>query len=240
MFEANATVVDTITGEKKRFYKDNYNSETYFQSICKDHKTRMKNDASAEMAGAISTSFEFLKLLPDNTRNFPKYDKKVFGRVYRGPYAQDLCYSKYSDDNHQTRPNYDDYSPNSGQITKVIIREWNTIDAMQFIYANRQGQLAGNPNGGAKHDIDVTRKPIYGLRMGFSNNLLTYVQILYYDGTSSETYGNRSGWQCYEALANGPSAYKLSSWSYKVNRGPGGTYGPGAIQLEYAPQMDDH
>lgn len=239
MFESHATVVDTITGETKRFFRDNQNSKTCFARICEDHKSRMCNDATSDMAGCISTTFVFDKLLPDNKNKFPKYDKVVFGRMFKGPYAQDLCYTQYDNDHCNTRPDHDDYlSNNTGPITKVIIREWNTIDAMQFIYSNRDGQVAGNAKGGKRHDIDVSRKAIHGLRMGFSNGILTYVQIMYYDGTSSDTYGNRGGWKCNEVFANGPSSYKVSSWSYRVNWGPSGTYGPGVIQLEYTPQIE--
>nr|UDN67334.1 insecticidal protein IPD113 [Gymnocarpium dryopteris] len=238
LYEAHATVVDTVTGETKRYFKDDLNSTTHFASICQDHKTRMCNDATSDMAGGISTTFMFDKLLPDNNKKFPKYDKKVFGRMFKGPYAEGLLREEKYVPDFRTRPDRDDYSPNSGPITKVIIREWNTIDAMQFIYANRQGLVAGNASGGKRHDVDVMgNKPINGLRMGFSNGLLTYVQIMYCDGTSSDTYGNRSGWRCQEVSANGPSAYKLSSWSYKVNQGPSGTSGPGVIQLEYTPQL---
>ncbi|MCO5552966.1 hypothetical protein L7F22_006486 [Adiantum nelumboides] len=241
LYVTHATVVDAVTGETIEFIQDDLNARTYFQSVCEDHKTRMKNDAFAEMAGAISTTFEFRDLLPENDRiNFFKFDKTVFGRVFKGPYAYHLCFTDSSFNHMDTRPNQDDYSQDSGPMSKIIIREWNSIDAMQFIYADRQGQLAGNPKGGMSHEIDVATKPVNGLRMGFTDAILAYIQINYYDGTTSETYGNRGGWQCKEATAMGPSAYKVNSWSYRVNLGPSGTYGPGVIQLEYTTQMDDY
>lgn len=238
MFETHAKVVDTVTGETKKFFKDNLDSKDHFARICEAHKTRMCNDATTDMAGCISTTFVFYKILPDNKKNFPKYDKNVFGRMFKGPYSEELCHAESGSSGARIHPEHDDYSPNSGPVTKVIIREWNTIDAMQFIYANCTGNLAGNASGGQRHDIDVIGKPINGLRMGFSNGVLTYVQIIYYDGTSTSTYGNRGGWKCDEVLANGPSSYKVSSWSYKVDFGPSRTRGPSVIQLEYTPQME--
>ncbi|MCO5592124.1 hypothetical protein L7F22_046119 [Adiantum nelumboides] len=126
--ESYATVVDTITGEKKYFSADLTDSTTVFTAPCKDHKVRMCNDATAAMAGHISATFVFDKILPDNSKNLPKYDKVVFGRVFKGPYSQDLCLSEqsfgmgYPLKDLKTSPNQDDYSPSSGPITKVIIR----------------------------------------------------------------------------------------------------------------------
>ncbi|KAH7373231.1 hypothetical protein KP509_17G045100 [Ceratopteris richardii] len=108
---------------------------------------------------------------------------------------------------------------------EVVVREWNRIDAMQFIYENRQGALAGNPNGRQRHDIDVGGRLLNGLYMGFSSGVLASVQILYYDGTSSSQYGNRSGWSLSEISAQGPVGYKITSWSYKIDHGPSNTYG---------------
>nr|UDN67330.1 insecticidal protein IPD113.2 [Lygodium flexuosum] len=243
--QSHATVADAMTGDWRHFSVDLTDSKTnVFPEICEDHKTRICNDASIDLADCISTTFVFLKLLPDNSKNFPEYDKEVFGRMFKGPYSQDLFPTDQSfgfgnpEPIFRTHPDHDDYKAGSGPITKVVIREWNTIDAMQFIYANRQGVLAGNRDGGERHEIDVADKPINGLRMGFSNGLLTYVQILFCDGTSSSTHGNRSGWKCDEVSPKGPSAYKVSSWSCRVDDGPSNSYGPSVIQLEYAPQME--
>lgn len=119
----------------------------------------------------------------------------------------------------------------------MVIREWNTIDAMQFIYANGPGRLAGNANGGKEHKLDVINKYVNGLRMGFSNGLLCFVQVLYRDGTKSDTLGNRGGWRTSDGVANGPPGYKLRSWSYGVNNGPSNSSGPGTLQLQYEVQL---
>ncbi|KAH7431304.1 hypothetical protein KP509_08G041900 [Ceratopteris richardii] len=239
--ESHATLEDKIGGEMKKYSADITDSTTTFSHICEAHKTRICNDAYSAMAGSMSTTFSFLKILPDNRRNFFKYDKTVFGRMFKGPYSLDLLQNGgdygfgHPVPSFRCHPQYDDYSPTSGSITNVVVREWNSIDAMQFIYKNREGRVAGNPRGGQRHDIDVSGNLLNGLHMGFSSGILASVQLLYCDGTSSPKYGNRGGWRLSEVSAKGPAGYKMTSWSYKTDAGPSNTQGPSVIQLEYAP-----
>ncbi|KAH6556872.1 hypothetical protein KP509_1Z149200 [Ceratopteris richardii] len=161
----------------KSYSVDLHDSTKTFEGICRDHKTRMFNDAYTAMASSMSTTFSFFKILHGITNNFPNYDKAVFGRMLKGPYSEDLLaggghYGFYSQvPNFRSHTDHDDYSSNSGSVTKrrkekiislqrsvmnyrfecnlqVVVREWNSIDAMQFIYENRQGALAGNANVG--------------------------------------------------------------------------------------------
>ncbi|KAH6556874.1 hypothetical protein KP509_1Z149400 [Ceratopteris richardii] len=170
-----------------------HDSTKTFEGIFRDHKTRMCKDAYSAMASSMSTTYSFLKILHSITNNFPNYDKADLGRMLKGPYSEDLRaggghYGFYSQvPNFRSHTDHDDYSSNSGSVTKVVVREWNSIDAMQFIYDNWQGPLAGNANGGQRHDIDVRGRLLNGLDMGFSSGVLASVQILCSDGISSSS-----------------------------------------------------
>jgi hypothetical protein len=120
---------------------------------------------------------------------------------------------------------------------QLKIREWNSIDALQFWYANGSGTLAGNAGGGKEHWVVLHDKYVSGLHMGFSNGLLCHVQVLFRDGTKSDKFGNRSNWFTSDATAIGPPGYKLRSWSFGENRGPSGTSGPGTLLLQYEVQL---
>ncbi|KAH7373200.1 hypothetical protein KP509_17G043800 [Ceratopteris richardii] len=126
--ESHAKLEDKIGGEVKRYSADLTDSTTIFKEICQDHKTRMCNDAYSAMAGSLSTTFSFLDTLPDNAKNFPKYDKAVFGRMFKGPYSEDLLASGGGYGFGAPVPifrshtQHDDYSSNSGSITKASNR----------------------------------------------------------------------------------------------------------------------
>ena len=74
-------------------------------------------------------------------------------------------------------------------VLQLRIRAGNTIDAMQFIYANGPGTLAGNPEGGQEHSVVLNDKYVNGLRMGFADFLLCFVQVLFTDGTVRKLEG---------------------------------------------------
>ena len=115
-----------------------------------------------------------------------------------------------------------------------MIREGVLIDAMQFIYVNGPGKLAGYASGGTERRVDVTDNYATGLRMAFGDWVLFSVQVLCKDGDSS-TYGNADG--CNWAVANGPPGYKLRSWKFGLGNGPWNTHGPQAFKLQYEVQL---
>jgi hypothetical protein len=235
--ESHATVDDKVSGARRQYYKDWSASLNIFESITNDHKTKMCNDAYTEMAGCLSTTFDFNLIVPDSKD--PPYNKEVFGRMFLGPFAEELLMGTgvHGEPRYRRVLDHNDYDANKGSLKQMVIREWNTIDAMQFVYVNGAGRLAGNANGGMEHKLDVVNKYVNGMRMGYSNGLLCFVQVLYRDNTKSQTFGNRGGWRTQDGVANGPPGYKLRSWSYGVNSGPSNTSGPATMLLEYEIQL---
>ncbi|KAG0578439.1 hypothetical protein KC19_4G023000 [Ceratodon purpureus] len=234
----NATVEDKVSGTKHEYYLGFCGAVGLFKKVTGHHKTKMCNDAYTQMAGCISTTFVFDKIVPSSQD--PPYDKKVFGTMYLGPYAEDLLLGpgQHGQSLFTTVLDHDDYDVNKGPLTQLRIRAGNTIDAMQFIYANGPGTLAGNPEGGQEHSVVLNDKYVNGLRMGFADFLLCFVQVLFTDGTVSDTFGNWKGLgTTRDAVANGPPGYKLQSWSYEVNKGPSNTSGPGLLKLQYEVQL---
>ena len=51
-----------------------------------------------------------------------------------------------------------------GVITSILVREYNSIDAMQLTYRDHVGPLVGNSRGGQPHTIQVRDKYNYCIR----------------------------------------------------------------------------
>jgi hypothetical protein len=90
-----------------------------FNDVTENHKTKMCNDAYTEMAGHITTTFVFDKIVPSSQD--PPYDKEVFGSMFLGPYAEDLSLGsgKRGESRYSMYIRHNDYSANQGPLTQV-------------------------------------------------------------------------------------------------------------------------
>ena len=90
-----------------------------FKKVTDLHKKKMCNDAYTQMAGCISTTFVFDKIVPSSQD--PPYDKEVFGTMYLGPYAEDLLLGpgQHGQSLFTTVLDHDDYDVNKGPLTQV-------------------------------------------------------------------------------------------------------------------------
>nr|UDN67326.1 insecticidal protein IPD113 [Amauropelta noveboracensis] len=238
---SHATVEDKISGEKIRFQVTSEYSTTIFSEVCQDHKTRMMNEAIADMASCLSPTFAFHKLLPDDIQTqFSPYDEVAFGRVFRGPYSQDLLQSAFTRFKaFRSRATRFDQTTRD-RILQVIIRAGNLVDAIQFWYDNwnpnamTAGIMAGHPTGGTRHQVDVRDRPIQELRMGFASDVLTWLQLHFEDGTSTQQFGS-SGWASNIVTCTAPYGYRLSSWAFREDPGPFSTPAISVLRFQFTP-----
>nr|UDN67323.1 insecticidal protein IPD113 [Asplenium x ebenoides] len=240
---SHATVEDKISGEKFAFRVARRNSTTIFSAICEDHKTRMLNEAIADMAACLSPTFAFHKLLPNDTQmQLSPYDKELFGQVFRGPYSHDLLQPLFTAlKSFRSRPTRFDQTARD-KILEVTIRAGHHVDAIQFWYdhvnsnAMTAGIVAGNSAGGSRHQVDVRNRRIQDLRLEFSRDVLASLQLHFEDGTSTRKFGNEAGWATNIVTCTTPSGYRLSSWAFREDPGPYNTTAISVLRFQFTPE----
>nr|UDN67319.1 insecticidal protein IPD113 [Leptochilus wrightii]8D2J_A Chain A, IPD113_Cow [Leptochilus wrightii]8D2J_B Chain B, IPD113_Cow [Leptochilus wrightii]8D2J_C Chain C, IPD113_Cow [Leptochilus wrightii]8D2J_D Chain D, IPD113_Cow [Leptochilus wrightii] len=240
-----ATVEDKISGALFSFQATNRNSTTLFLEVCEDHKTRMVNEAIADMASCLSPTFAFHKLLPDDIQTqFSPYDRQQFGQVFRGPYSQDLSHGLWTAfKNFRSRTTRSDQTLRD-RILEVIIRAGHHVDAIQFVYDHSNpnlttpGTVAGNAAGGTRHQVDVRDRPIQELRMEFSQDVLASLQLHFEDGTSTRKFGNELGWATRILTCTAPYGYRFSSWAFREDPGPYRTTAISVLRFQFTPELD--
>lgn len=121
-----------------------------------------------------------------------------------------------------------------GELKQVYIREYNSIDGIQFIYTDHSGNFVGNPKGGEPHYLDATQdKYVMGMKLRFSSGIICRVEVLFSDGSTSGMLGNRKNWSGTDVDAVVDSNYKLVCGAYKTGSGPSGTSGISVIKLGF-------
>ncbi|MFC5699994.1 insecticidal delta-endotoxin Cry8Ea1 family protein [Cohnella faecalis] len=214
---SHGEVSDQITGEHLSFSKDWLDSAEYFRPACNAHAERMRNQAIAQMAGTLTTTFGLHRYLKGRENDPPIVDENL-KVIYQGPYGGSKL----------------DVTDQPGKIIEINVREWNSIDCIQFIYSDHQGHSIGNPGGGAPHSFSATDSKYFnGIKMKFDKGVMCQIELVYSDGTSSGPLGNRGGWSGQDYDSTVDSAYRLSGGSFTKGNGPSGTVGPSAIRLEY-------
>nr|UDN67329.1 insecticidal protein IPD113.1 [Lygodium flexuosum] len=244
---SHATVEDRHSGERFVFRRDGIRSTTIFLPVCEDHRTRMGNEAVADMASYISPTFAFHKLLPDDVqRLLHAYDEQQFGRVFRGPYSRDLLWNNVSSSSaidFRSSTNRNDFVTSRHGVVEVNIRAGHHVDAIQFRYGaansgNVLGVMAGNNRGGTLRQFDVRHRAIESVRMEFAQNILAAIQLDFDDGTTTRRLGNQLDWPTWVATCTTPFGYTLSSWAYRQDNGPYGTAAPSVLRFQYAPPIE--
>nr|UDN67313.1 insecticidal protein IPD113 [Polypodium formosanum] len=240
---SHATVQDKLSGELFTFRVNYQYSTTIFSGVTRDHRTRMINEAIADMASCISPTFALHTLLPDDVKTkYSPYDKAIFGRVSRGPYSQDLRQQLFTIvKDFRSHPRRFDQTARD-RVLEVIIRAQHHVDAIQFLYDHANpnlttnGLMAGNSSGGIRYQINVRDRPIEELRMEFSRDVLASLQLHFQDGTATQKFGNVNSWATTIATCTAPFGYKLSSWAFREDPGPNGTLAISVLRFDFTPE----
>jgi len=108
-------------GVKQEYCKDWDRPLYTFDSITKDLKMKLCNNAYTEMAGCLSTTFVFDKIVP-SSQDLP-YDKELFGCMFLGPYAEELVLgpTMVGDTRYSRKLDHNDYHDNMGSLKQVRI-----------------------------------------------------------------------------------------------------------------------
>ncbi|WCN37101.1 insecticidal delta-endotoxin Cry8Ea1 family protein [Aneurinibacillus uraniidurans] len=224
---AHGEAEDTLTKSTIN-YSDDFNSvETTFQGVCQAIKERWINDAIAVMAADMSTTFKLHNYLPGRESEPAIVDPNL-ETIWMGPYSL-ATLGKESKGVSATN-----IIDQPGEIKQICVREYNSIDGIQFIYTDHSGNFVGNPKGGAPHYLDVDQnKYVTGMKMRFANGVMCRIEVVFSDGSSSGMLGNRANWSGTDVDALVGSNYKLDCGAFKSGSGPSGTAGIGVIKLRF-------
>lgn len=111
----------------------------------------------------------------------------------------------------------------SGEVNKIYINSWNSIDGLQFIYPDMAGtQLSSG--GGAKEELDLNGKQCIGANFNYNSGVVYAIRFAFADGSTSPVYGNKRNWTSIVAVdAVVGRSYKLASGNFALGRGPSST-----------------
>ncbi|HEV2800967.1 MAG TPA: hypothetical protein VGW12_10745 [Pyrinomonadaceae bacterium] len=105
---------------------------------------------------------------------------------------------------HEDRP---------GVIKRIVVREYNEIDYLKFIYDGHEGHGSGNQQGGVEHTIEVPQgKYIMRVETWWDWELVG-IKFHFSDGTSTQKFGDRTGMGHHYQTASYPS-HRLSAVRY--------------------------
>jgi len=217
---AKGKVTDSVTGEKVKFEDANNANEDMYKKDVSCHENRMQNEANAEMASTLVSTWSLKNYLPGKDNEPPVVyieDLKTFSL---GPYGPG---------------NEITIRDNEGKVVKVNIREYNSIDGIQFFYPNNKaGHFSGDEKGGQLHSFPATdQKYIIGFKMRFAKGIMCQIEVMFSDETSSGSLGNRSHWGGTDYSAIADTQYRLICGYFTEGSGPSHTTGTKLIKLKF-------
>jgi hypothetical protein len=121
----------------------------------------------------------------------------------------------------------------SGEVNRINIYAYNSIDGLQFIYPDKAGTKVTS-GGGASFELDLEGKQCVGAKLNYSSGLVYEIQFFFADGSKSPVYGNKGGWSSIaSADATVGGAYKLAFGNFALGSGPSGTTGINGVVFTY-------
>ena len=191
------------------------------QSRANDFKEWALNRCIADMAEALSGTQAYstlfkgidVKLSPI----LPELDTIVLGRYLwtrfmgTGNMNNTMIGNWYND-----RPR--------GEVNKINIYAYNSIDGLQFLYPDMLGtKVTGG--GGTGFELNFEGRQCIGAKLDYASGLVFRIQFFFADGSSS-VYGNKGGWRSVaSADATVGKSYKLAFANFALGSGPSGTKG---------------
>lgn len=202
-------VTDHLTGQTRSLWANKMltiSNPTYFKQLCEAIKAMMWNKANGAMIQTVVPAFLLENFMPGSENNLSN-PIPLTSTVSLGPFSPNVLSG--SGDPHVLDPPYD--KPTSAPITQIIVREWNLIDGLQFIYNGSEGSFYGNPNGGMSHQIDVKNRHVQKVKFSFNNLNMVDIEFIFSDGQSSGKLGDRSHWNVMRVEAGGIDSFGLDN-----------------------------
>ena len=236
LWHCHGDVIDHFTGASASYADSLCNIPKRFQNVCERIEQKMVSEADSEMMEVYSRTFYLENFIPGKECNPPKVDPNLkINIVAVGPYSvatADVSHPPSDAKIGSSKPVAD----KPGIITSILVREYNSIDAMQLTYSDHVGPLVGNSRGGQPHTIQLKDRYIVYVHLGFANGVLAQVQFIFSDGTKTPILGNRSKWKLEVVKTVGLGKdWQLACIHMVSGSGPSGTRGPAELVLDFMP-----
>lgn len=228
---------------RRIYYEDSWNSNaSYYHDQIDGAGKLLRSEAIGAMADAMAPVLDLPAFLPPGSGDFvAEVERELkhlpkLATLWLGPYSP-ATLGVYGQGETTTQ---DEDRP--GRVREIYIREYNSIDGIQFLYDGHDGHYIGD-DGGVPHHLKLAKQEHFcGLRFRFSGGsegLMAGVQVIYSSATrhghrkTSKPLGNRSGWPGADASAFMSPAYELDGGAFRQGPGPSGTTGTHVLALRF-------
>lgn len=104
-----------------------------------------------------------------------------------------------------------------GVLKKIVVREGNEIDYLEFVFADHPCAGIGDKSGGAQHVVEISEgKSIVRVDTWWDWELVG-IQFFFDDGSSTRKFGDRTGMGLYQQSASYPD-HRLSGFRAEGSR----------------------
>lgn len=225
------SVEDQVTGETISFGQPGLNR----QRVCEATRDRLWSAAVLRATAMFLPAFLLHRYVPAY-RDDPAAIDPALVRVTVGPFSvATMGDGGAAADGAKIVET--DLHDSFGRVRAIRIREYNSIDLLQFQYWHGDGHAVGNPKGGVEHHETLgTDAAIAEVTMGFAQWLLTDIAFAFTDGRRTQRFGNRLNWRAARATLAPNSDYVVTGAHYRQGGGPSGTTGVRVLSLEWTHQ----
>lgn len=231
---------------RRVYYEDSFNNNpSYYRDQVEGAGKLFRSEAIGAMANAMAPLLDLRVFLPPGSEDFVRQVERELkhllklATVWLGPYSP-ATLGVYGQGETTT-----EVEDKPGHVREIYIREYNSIDGIQFFYDGHDGHYVGD-HGGAPHRLKLAEGEHFcGLRFRFSGGsegLMCGVQVVYSSATkkghqkTTKPLGNRSGWPGADAAAFMSPAYELGGGAFRQGGGPSGTSGTHVMALRFTHQ----
>lgn len=200
------------------------------KSRATDFKEWALNRSIADMADVLSSTESYSTFFKDiNVTLTPILSE--LDTIVLGPYLW-TRFQGTGDKNNTIRGGWTSDSP-SGEVNRINIYAYNSIDGLQFIYPDMNGTKVTS-GGGASFELNLKEKQCVGARLNYASGLVFKIQFFFADGSTSPVYGNKGGWKSNASVdATVGKAYKLAVGNFAKGSGPSGTTGINGVKFTF-------
>jgi hypothetical protein len=121
-----------------------------------------------------------------------------------------------------------------GMLKKIVVREYNQIDYLEFVFADHPCSGIGNKGGGIEHEVDIPDGKFIVRVDTWWDWELVGIQFFFSDGSSTPKFGDRTGTGHHKQSASYPG-HRLSG--IRIEGGPSAGIG-NAITFGFSPLPD--
>jgi hypothetical protein len=228
-WEAWGHAKDSFSGAELTYSEGLNSVSNFFERTMLAGKRMFENNARAEMAAALASTF-LLHLYDPTTAGDKPHVDPALAFIELGPFGPPTLGLEGKGNLEIAEQDV------PGKLSSITVNSWNSIDGFQLHYTDHDGMFCGG-SGGAPGQASVPDEAhCTGIRARFSNGIMFEAEIGFSDGTTAGPYGNKGHWTGPEIKATAGPAYALCRGGYASGSGPSGTTGTQLAVFTFAYQ----